>query len=118
MEGLVKSAAQNISPTGFPEMQIPNHQSFETTETPRIGRKPMFDEQTRHDVIMAWEERTNTQSSNLVDFLAEKLGVYPDGSPKVSPQTFYAWRRNLHRKKQHRNQKPPRRIFETFAHLP
>lgn len=56
----------------------------------------MFDDNTRREAILAWEQRdTLTPGMRLDEFLAEKFGVTPDGAPVVPTQTFFGWRKKL-----------------------
>jgi len=87
--------------TKSPELTTHGTETNDTGElvalkSPRAGRKPMFDEQTWREVVMAWEQRDTAKSPiTLADFLAEKMGRRPDGSPVVPITTFYGWRRKF-----------------------
>jgi hypothetical protein len=77
-------------------MQIPNNQFPKVTKTAHAGRKPMFDEQTWREVVIAWEQRDSAQPHiSLTDFLAQEMGRHPDGSLIVPVSIFYGWRRKL-----------------------
>jgi hypothetical protein len=72
-----------------------NDQAPETMKFPVSGRKSTFDEQTKRELVMAWEQRDKTQIITLADFLVKKLGVHPDGSPVISMDTFFGWRKKF-----------------------
>lgn len=78
-------------------MQTNNEQSQspEAMKFPMSGRKSTFDEQVKRELVMAWEQRDKTQFITLADFLVEKLGVHPDGSPVISIDTFWGWRKRF-----------------------
>lgn len=87
--------------TKSPELTTRDTETKDTGElvalkSPRAGRKPAFDEQTWREMVMAWEQRDTAQSPiTLADFLAEKMGRQPDGSPVVPITTFYGWRKKF-----------------------
>ena len=60
-----------------------------------FGRKPQFDDKLRREVVLAWLNRDQSLSMKLDEFLVQKLGTYPDGTPQVIPATFYGWIRKI-----------------------
>lgn len=61
----------------------------------RFGRKSQFDDNIKREVVLAWEKQVASSTMTLEVFLAQKLGVNPDGSPVVPTSVFYGWIRKI-----------------------
>jgi hypothetical protein len=56
-----------------------------------FGRRSLFDDNLKREVVMAWLKRDQSSHMNIDEFLAQKLGTRPDGKPRVGATTFYGW---------------------------
>lgn len=57
-------------------------------------RRPTFTLADWMPVVEKWENRDRMHDSfTLAELIAEHLGTYPDGTPVVSTQSYYAWRK-------------------------
>ena len=73
---------------------VQNHSPSKSTRINSAKRRPMFTLQDWMPVVEKWENRDRTSDSfTLEELIAEHLGTYPDGSPVVSTQTYYVWRK-------------------------
>ena len=62
----------------------------------RRGRPPTYDIDRWKKVVLAWENRDPLRNSlTLAEFLAEQFGVYADGSPRMSENSYYDWRKKV-----------------------
>ena len=67
------------------------------TEKPkRRGRPPTYSIDRWRKVVLAWENRDPLRNPlTLAEFLAEEFGVYADGSPRMSENSYYDWRKRV-----------------------
>jgi len=73
-----------------------NHSSPKSTHINSAKRRPIFTLQDWMPVVEKWENRDRTRDTfTLAELIAEHFGTYPDGSPVVSTQTYYAWRKRV-----------------------
>ena len=57
-------------------------------------RRPTLTLEDWTPVVEKWENRDRIHDSfTLAELIAEHLGTYPDGTPVVSTQSYYAWRK-------------------------
>jgi hypothetical protein len=60
------------------------------------GRKPTYSYERCKQVVIKWECRDIFRDTHtLIEFLTEEFGTHVDGSPKVSVQSFYDWRKKV-----------------------
>ncbi len=60
------------------------------------GRPPTYSIDRWKKVVLAWENRDPMRNSlTLPEFLAEQFGVYADGSPRMSENSYYDWRKKV-----------------------
>ena len=60
------------------------------------GRPPTYGIDRWKKVVLAWENRDPLRNSlTLAEFLAEQFGVYADGSPRMSENSYYDWRKKV-----------------------
>ncbi|MFT3892727.1 MAG: hypothetical protein QM730_13940 [Anaerolineales bacterium] len=63
---------------------------------PKRGRRPTYSIDRWKRVVMAWENNDPLRNPlTLSEFLAEEFGTYADGSPKMSENSFYDWRKKV-----------------------
>lgn len=63
---------------------------------PRRGRRPTHPLDRWMRVVQAWENRdTRRNTMTLSEYLAEQFGTYPDGSPQMSENSYYEWRKRV-----------------------
>lgn len=63
---------------------------------PRRGRRPTHSLERWARVVQAWESRDTLRNTlTLSEFLAEEFGVYADGSPQMSENSYYEWRKRV-----------------------
>jgi len=63
---------------------------------PRRGRRPTYPLDRWIRVVQAWENRDILRNTmTLSEYLAEQFGTYADGSPKMSENSYYDWRRKI-----------------------
>lgn len=75
---------------------------------PRRGRRPTHSLERWARVVQAWENRnTLCNTMTLSEFLAEEFGTYADGSPQMSENSYYEWRKRVF--KELRKQKPAKK---------
>ena len=59
----------------------------------RGGRRPTYSIDRWRRIVLKWENRdTLRDAMTLADLLAEEFGTHPDGSPRMTEQTYYCWR--------------------------
>ncbi|MBL6960244.1 MAG: hypothetical protein ISR59_03980 [Anaerolineales bacterium] len=59
-------------------------------------RKLTFTLENWIPVVEKWESRDRTHDSfTLAELIAEHFGTQPDGTPVVSTQSYYAWRKRV-----------------------
>jgi hypothetical protein len=47
-------------------------------------------------VVQAWESRDIQRNTmTLSEYLAEQFGIYADGSPQMSENSYYEWRKKV-----------------------
>jgi len=65
---------------------------------PRRGRRPTHSLERWARVVQAWENRdTQRNTMTLSEYLAEQFGTYADGSPQMSENSYYEWRKKVFR---------------------
>jgi type II secretory pathway pseudopilin PulG len=65
--------------------------------TPKRGRHATFPIERWIKVVAAWENRDRWRNTlTLSEFLAEQFGTNADGSPLMSANTFYDWKKRVH----------------------
>ncbi|MCC6986386.1 MAG: hypothetical protein IT309_08155 [Anaerolineales bacterium] len=75
--------------TAIATISIPEH-------PPRRGRRPTYPLERWARVVQAWENRDPLRNTmTLSEFLAEEFGVYADGSPHMSENSYYEWRKRV-----------------------
>lgn len=63
---------------------------------PRRGRPPTYSLDRWKRVVLAWENRDPLRNPlTLADFLSEEFGTYADGSPRMSENSYYDWRKKV-----------------------
>lgn len=77
---------------GLPAVEmtsIPEH-------PPRRGRRPTYSLDRWMRVVQAWENRDLQRNTmTLSEYLAEQFGTYADGSPQMSENSYYEWRKKV-----------------------
>jgi hypothetical protein len=62
----------------------------------RRGRPPTYSIDHWQRVVLAWENRDPLHNPmTLKEFLSEKFGTYADGSPRMSENSYYDWRKKV-----------------------
>ena len=97
-----------LSLLGYEEVQskinaieIPTHQNINEPlafiERPRRrGRPPTHSIDRWIRVVLAWEKRdTFRNPMTLAEFLSQEFGMYADGSPCMSENSFYEYRKKV-----------------------
>lgn len=77
---------------------LPDHQEVLTilNRAPRRGRPPTYSLDRWKRVVLAWENRDPLRNPlTLADFLSEEFGTYADGSPRMSENSYYDWRKKV-----------------------
>lgn len=73
---------------------VHHHPSPKPTRASSDKRRRIFTLEGWKPVVEKWENRDRTRDTfTLAELIAEHLGTYPDGSPVVSTQTYYIWRK-------------------------
>jgi len=68
---------------------IPEH-------APRRGRRPTHSMDRWIRVVQAWENRDlHRNTMTLSEYLIEQFGMYADGSPMMSENSYYEWRKKV-----------------------
>lgn len=63
---------------------------------PRRGRRPTYSLERWIRVVLAWENRNIQQNTmTLSEYLAEQFGIHADGSPKMSENSYYEWKKKV-----------------------
>jgi hypothetical protein len=63
---------------------------------PRRGRRPTYSFDRWVRVVQAWESRDLQRNTmTLSEYLVEQFGMYADGSPRMSENSYYEWRRRV-----------------------
>jgi hypothetical protein len=97
---VMRSLWQYIEPNGQMEStDLPAMQMISIPERPpRRGRRPTYSLDRWIRVVQAWENRDTLRNTmTLSEFLAEEFGVYADGSPRMSDNSYYDWRKKVFR---------------------
>jgi hypothetical protein len=81
-------------------VETENQQALEMTKlltkTPRRGRHPTYSLDRWMRVVQAWENRDPLRNTlTLSEFLGEEFGIYADGSPQMSENSYYDWRKKV-----------------------
>jgi hypothetical protein len=87
-----------IEPHG--QMEPENKRELEMTrmltKKPRRGRHPTYSLDRWMRVVQAWENRDPLRNTlTLSEFLGEEFGTYADGSPQMSENSYYDWRKKV-----------------------
>lgn len=65
---------------------------------PRRGRRPTYSFDRWVRVVLAWENRDIQRNTmTLSEYLVEQFGMYADGSPRMSENSYYEWRKKVFR---------------------
>jgi len=81
------------------KISIPEH-------APRRGRRPTHSLDRWIRVVHAWENRDLQRNTmTLSEYLAEQFGTYADGSPMMSENSYYEWRKKVRRELRKRQNK-------------
>lgn len=97
---VIRSLWQYIEPNG--QMESANLPVIETLSIPerppRRGRRPTYSLDRWMRVVQVWENRdTQRNTMTLSEYLAEQFGTYADGSPQMSENSYYEWRKKVFR---------------------
>lgn len=95
---VMRSLWRYIKPNG--QMETPRRTAIETISIPerppRRGRRPTYSLERWVRVVQAWENRDPFRNTmTLSEFLAEEFGTYADGSPQMSENSYYEWRKRV-----------------------
>lgn len=95
---IMRSLWRYIKPNGPLEKSRPP--AIETISIPerppRRGRRPTYSLDRWARVVQAWENRdTQRNTMTLSEYLAEQFGTYADGSPQMSENSYYEWRKKV-----------------------
>jgi hypothetical protein len=95
---VVRSLWQYIEPNG--QMAGADRPVIETLSIPerppRRGRRPAYSLERWMRVVQAWENRDLQRNTmTLSEYLAEQFGTYADGSPQMSENSYYEWRKKV-----------------------
>ncbi len=72
---------------------MPDEVSTILNKPRRGGRRPTYSIDRWRRIVLKWENRdTLRDAMTLADLLAEEFGTHPDGSPRMTEQTYYCWR--------------------------
>lgn len=85
-------------PAPLPQNPTPNIAEIQAIlEGPRKrGRKPTYSLDQWIPVVIRWESRdTLRETMTLNELLTEKFGENADGSPRMTEQSYYDWRRKV-----------------------
>ncbi len=75
-------------------LQEIHQQSEKSSQASGNKRRPTFTLEDWMPVVEKWENRDRMHDSfTLAELIAEHLGTYPDGTPVVAIQSYYAWRK-------------------------
>ena len=97
---LMRSLWQYVEPDSHLEVSIlPALENISLPEhAPRRGRRPTHSLDRWIRVVNAWENRDLQQNTmTLSEYLAEQFGIYADGSPMMSENSYYEWRKKVRR---------------------
>jgi hypothetical protein len=62
----------------------------------RRGRPPTYSIERWKRVVLAWENRDPLYNPmTLMEFLSLEFGTYADGSPRMSENSYYDWRKRV-----------------------
>ncbi len=95
---VLRSLWQYIGPTAPKEnAERPAIEVISIPERPpRRGRRPTYSLDRWVRVVHAWENRDPLRNTmTLAEFLAEEFGTYADGSPQMSENSYYEWRKKV-----------------------
>ena len=61
------------------------------------GRRPIYSIDQWEPVVLKWENHDSFRDTRtLTKYLGDEFGTNADGSPKMSEQSFYDWRKRVH----------------------
>jgi hypothetical protein len=95
---VMRSLWRYIKPNGQMESaRLPAVETISIPERPpRRGRRPTYSLDRWVRVVQAWENRdTQRNTMTLSEYLAEQFGTYADGSPQMSGNSYYEWRKKV-----------------------
>lgn len=70
---------------------------------PRRGRRPTYSLERWIRVVLVWENRNLQQNiMTLSEYLIEQFGTHADGSPKMSENSYYEWKKKVFKELQKR----------------
>lgn len=95
---VIRSLWRYIQPNG--PMENSRQPMIETISVPecppRRGRRPTYSLDRWVRVVQAWENRDMQRNPmTLSEYLAEQFGTYADGSPQMSENSYYEWRKKV-----------------------
>ena len=95
---VMRSLWQYVEPNGqaeSKELPVTNTISI-PVHAPRRGRRPTHSLDRWIRVVQVWENRNLQQNTmTLSEYLAEQFGIYADGSPMMSENSYYEWRKKV-----------------------
>lgn len=82
------------------QVEIPGKATVEMISIPknkpRRGRHPTHSLDRWMPVVHAWENRDTLRNTmTLSEYLCEQFGTYADGSPKMSENSYYEWKKKV-----------------------
>lgn len=92
------------------DTKLPALESLTIPERPpRRGRRPTYSLERWIRVVQAWENRNLQQNTmTLSEYLAEQFGIHADGSPKMSENSYYEWKKKVLKELQKREARKKR----------
>ncbi len=94
---LCRLLGYGTQPAAPQQPESPPVETLVLTEKPkRRGRPPTYSIDRWRKVVVAWENRDPLRNSmTLAEFLTEEFGAYADGSPRMSENSYYDWRKRV-----------------------
>jgi len=82
----------NSTPKKLDAIELP----IQLDRPPRRGRPPTYSIDRWIRVVSAWENRDSLRNPlTLAEFLSQEFGTYADGSPRMSENSYYDWRKKV-----------------------
>jgi hypothetical protein len=80
----------------IPAIQVPARMDIVLDTSPKRGRPATYSIDHWIPVVSAWENRDRWRNTlTLAEFLAEKFGTNADGSPVMSVNSYYDWKKRV-----------------------
>jgi hypothetical protein len=95
---VMRSLWRHIKPNGrMEDARLSAVEAISIPERPpRRGRRPTHSLERWARVVQVWENRDTLRNTmTLSEFLAEEFGTYADGSPQMSENSYYEWRKRV-----------------------